>query len=60
MTNSIPNDPIMLLSFINTQLRDHFNNLTDFCKAYMVDEIYIINKLKHVDYVYDQVTNQFI
>lgn len=60
MSQSIPNDPIMLLSFTNTQLRDHFKNLTEFCKAFMVDETYIINKLQNVDYFYDQSTNQFI
>lgn len=60
MLQSIPKDPIILLSFTNTQLRDHFKNLTEFCKAFMVDETYIINKLQTVDYSYDQSTNQFI
>ena len=60
MTQSIPKDPIMLLSFTNTQLRDNFNNLTDFCKAYMIDETYIIQKLQNVDYTYNETTNQFI
>jgi len=60
MTHSIPQDPIMLLSFTNTQLRDHFNNLTEFCKAYMIDETHIIQKLRLVDYTYNENTNQFI
>jgi len=60
MTQSIPKDPIMLLSFTNTQLRDHFNNLTEFCKAYMIDEAYIIQKLQIADYTYNKITNQFI
>ena len=60
MTQLIPQDPIILLSFINTQLRDYFNNLTEFCKAYMVDETYIIQKLQIVDYTYNEHTNQFI
>ena len=60
MTQSIPTDPIMLLSFTNTQLRDQFKNLTEFCKAYMIDETYIIQKLQIVDYTYNKSTNQFI
>ena len=60
MTQSIPNDPIILLSFTNTQLRDHFKNLNEFCKAYMIDETYITEKLKIVDYSYNEITNQFI
>jgi len=60
MTQSIPKDPIMLLSFTNTQLRDQFKNLTEFCKAYMIDETYIIQKLQIVDYTYNKSTNQFI
>jgi len=60
MTQTIPQDPIILLSFTNTQLRDHFSNLTDFCKAYRIDETYIIQKLQLVDYAYNEHTNQFI
>ena len=56
----IPNDPIILLSFTNTQLRDNYKSLTEFCKAYMVDEHYIVDKLYSVDYEYDDSTNQFI
>ncbi len=56
----LPKDPVMLLSFTNTQLRDNFPNLTEFCKAYIVDECYIIDKLKGINYEYDSRTNQFI
>ena len=27
MGQNIPGDPVMLLSFVNTQLRDHFSRL---------------------------------
>ena len=33
----LPKDPVMLLSFTNTQLRDFYPNLSEFCKAFMVD-----------------------
>lgn len=60
MIQTIPNDPIMLLSFINTQLRDHYQNLTELCKAYMIEENFILDKLGNVDYYYDQNRNQFL
>ena len=28
---NIPNDPVMLLSFVNLKLRDFYNNLDDMC-----------------------------
>ena len=56
----LPKDPIMLLSFTNTQLRDNYPSLTEFCKAYIVDESYVVNTLKSIDYEYDNRVNQFI
>lgn len=55
----LPNDPVMLLSFINTQLRDNYKSLADFCKAYMVELESISDKLASIDYFYDETTNQF-
>jgi hypothetical protein len=56
----LPKDPVMLLSFTNTQLRDFYPNLHEFCKAFFVEEDIIIDTLKNIDYEYDEVTNQFI
>ncbi len=56
----LPKDPVMLLSFTNTQLRDNYKSLHDFCKAYIVEENYIVEKLKAINYEYDSRTNQFI
>ena len=52
--NNLPKDPVMLLSFTNTQLRDNFANLEEFCKAYIVNENDIVNTLKNIDYEYDK------
>ena len=30
----IPNDPAILLSFVNTKLRDFYSNLDDMCRRY--------------------------
>lgn len=58
--SNIPKDPVMLLSFTNTQLRDNYENLNEFCKAYILDENTIINTLKNIDYEYDDKLNQFV
>lgn len=57
---SLPKDPIMLLSFTNMQLRDNYKSLTEFCKAFMIEEKDIIDKLSAIDYQYNSNTNQFI
>lgn len=57
---SIPNDPVILLSYLNTQLRDNYSSLTEFCKANSLEEEMIKNKLAAINYEYDQKRNQFI
>ena len=56
----MPKDPVMLLSFVNTQLRDNYNTLEELCKSYMVSEKEITNKLKSINYEYNTEKNQFI
>lgn len=55
----MPKDPVMLLSFINTQLRDNYKSLTELCKAFDVEEADITSKLNLIDYHYDEGNNQF-
>ena len=35
---NLPKDPVMLLSVVNTKLRDQYASLTELAKAYMVSE----------------------
>ena len=60
MYQNIPNDPVMLLSFVNTQLRDYFTTLDLFCENFNVDRSELEEKLKSIDYEYDAATNQFV
>ena len=60
MYQNIPNDPVMLLSFVNTQLRDFFTNLDQFCENFNVNRSELEAKLKSIDYEYDAATNQFV
>ena len=59
MKNFQQKDPYLLLSLINTTLRDECNSLEDLGKKYDVLIDTLIEKMKAIDYVYDKVTNQF-
>lgn len=56
----IPNDPMILLSFVNTQLRDYYSSLDIMCEALDADKNIIIEKLKAVDYEYNEGLNKFV
>lgn len=56
---AIPKDPIMLLSYINTQLRDNYPTLEELCRSLDVDEEELKSKLLTVGYVYNSGKNQF-
>ena len=56
---NMPNDPVMLLSFINLKLRDCYGSLDALCEDLLVPKDEIINKLSSIDYEYDESTNQF-
>ena len=58
--NQIPNDPVLLLSVVNTALRDRYPTLERFCAANMITEEELIEKLKAIDDVYDPEENQFV
>ena len=60
MYENLPHDPVMLLSFVNTQLRDHYVSLDAFCDAFSVNADDIQKSLGTIDYKYDATQNQFI
>lgn len=56
----IPQDPIILLSYVNTKLRDQFATLEEFCDFYEIHESELRETLDSIDYQYDETTNQFV
>lgn len=58
--NNIPKDPVMLLSFVNTELRDKYCDLVEFCHANNVDINDINGRLRSINYTYDPNRNQFV
>ena len=56
----IPQDPVMLLSFINLKLRDYYGSLEQLCEDLDVKEQEIRDKLASIDYHYNEERNQFV
>lgn len=56
---NLPKDPVILLSYINTQLRDNYASLADFCHAAGCSSDDILQTLATIDYHYNSDTNQF-
>ncbi|MCQ2201098.1 MAG: DUF4250 domain-containing protein [Bacteroidales bacterium] len=55
----IPQNPDMLLSFINMKLRDEFDSFSELCDVLDLDRNEIEQKLANAGYVYNEQLNQF-
>ena len=55
----LPNDPAMLLSYINMKLRDQYDSLERLCDDLDISKSEIVEKLKTIEYIYDNEKNQF-
>lgn len=58
--DNLPKDSVMLLSVVNTNLRDYYSSLDEFCYAKGVDRKELENKLGLINYKYNSETNQFV
>jgi len=56
----IPKDPVILMSYLNTQLRDFFPSLEELCKSLDLNREEIERKMQGIDYYYDSEKNKFI
>ena len=56
----IPRDPMILLSYVNTQLRDYYESLEALCSCRVIRKDDLIQKMDQIDYHYDAEQNQFI
>lgn len=55
----LPNDPIILLSYINTQLRDNYPSLEELCSSLHLNQEELCEKLASAGYAYNKAANQF-
>lgn len=57
---ALPKDPYMLLSVVNTKLRDDYTDLDDLCASLGEDRSQLESKLKEAGFNYNPTTNQFV
>lgn len=57
---ALPKDPVMLLSYVNTKLRDEYDSLEELCKALDEDKEALTDQLGGINYSYDAMRNQFV
>ncbi len=57
---NLPKDPMLLLSVVNTKLRDQYTSLDALCEDMQADREEMETKLQNIDYTYDENTNQFV
>lgn len=55
----LPNDPIMLMSVINTKLRDFYPSLESLCEDLDISVGELTQKLKMAGFTYDSGENRF-
>lgn len=56
----LPEDPVMLLSFINMKLRDQYASLDDLCDDLNVLSVDLEEKLGEIGYFYNAKENRFV
>nr|WP_300169753.1 DUF4250 domain-containing protein [uncultured Flavonifractor sp.] len=56
----LPQNPMVLLSYVNTKLRDFYPSLDALCDDLQVDQDEIIQKLSSIGFQYDPARNQFV
>ncbi|MCF0181795.1 MAG: DUF4250 domain-containing protein [Muribaculaceae bacterium] len=55
----IPQDPYMLMSFINMKLRDEFPSLDELCATLGISKQWLIDRLAMIGMEYSKENNRF-
>lgn len=56
----LPQDPMVLLSYVNTKLRDFYPSLDALCDDLQVEQDEVTQKLSAIGCRYDPAHNQFV
>ena len=56
---NLPEEPMMLYSFVNMKLRDSYPTLDALCEDMNVEKAEILRRLKMVGFEYDPERNRF-
>lgn len=57
---NMPNDNVILLSVVNTKLRDYYKDLDELVDDLGWDKKEILKKLESISYTYNTDKNQFV
>ena len=60
MFDTLPKDPMLLLSVVNTKLRDRYESLDALCEDLHISRKELVDKLHAVNYEYEKDRNQFV
>lgn len=60
ITMALPSDPFILLSVVNTKLRDQYSSLELLCEDLDESQTELTQKLERLGYSYSSEQNQFI
>lgn len=58
-SNQLPQDPAILMSYINTMLRDHYTSLDELCEDLGIDREELVAKLAQAGFEYNASFNKF-
>lgn len=58
--DNLPQDPVILLSVVNTKLRDYYPNLQALCDDLNVSKDEIEGRLSAIGYTYNPALNKFV
>ena len=58
--SAIPGDPVILLSFLNTRLRDFYPSLDELCADLDLNVNDVSEKLASAGFNYDEKLNRFV
>lgn len=58
MYENLPQDPVMLMSFVNQKLRDSYPSLEEMCEDMDIDKDELLNRLKSGGYEYNEQQNK--
>ncbi len=56
---TLPQDSFMLLSVINTYLRDRYATLAALCEGEDIDQKTLVDRLGRLEFIYNPDVNQF-
>ena len=59
MANGLPKDPMLLLSVVNTKLRDYYHSLDALCDDMNVNKETLTGKLESAGFEYNAEQNKF-